>query len=134
MSHPGGRPPFWATVQELSEQVDAYFNECKVNDKPPGIYGLIDFLSCGIQTFYDYGDGKNDREDNQFSDIIRVARVKVAAFAESRVYANTAGAVSQLVNLTKKFPEPYKNSQQTEVVGNNGGAIELRLLKADELL
>lgn len=124
----------WETAKSLSDSVDAYFTDCKVQEKPPGVYGLIDHLNCGIQTFYDYGDGNYDTETDRFSEILKNARLKVAAFAESRVYANTAGAVSQLVNITKKFPEPYKNSQQTEVVGPNNGPVKFQLLKADETL
>lgn len=123
----GGRPLRWATADELSKGVNAYFADCAAKEIPPGVYGLIDALNCGIQTFYDYGDGNNDTDENRFSEILRMARLKVAAFAESRVYANTAGAVSQLVNITKKFPEPYKNSQHTEVTGAGGGAVKFEI-------
>jgi DNA-packaging protein gp3 len=124
-----GRPRKFESPSELNKMVDEYFDNCKKNETPPGIYGLIDHLSCGVQTFYDY---ENDTENSEFSDILKKARLKVVAYAESKLYDKTAGGVAQLVNTTRKFPDPFKNAQHQEVTGPNNGPLSFKLLKADE--
>lgn len=131
---PAGRPPLWNKQADLQAQVDAYFVKCVAEELPPGIYGLADFLNCHPQTFYDYENGVMDTETEKFSDTFKKARAKVVAYAESRIYDKTAGAVFQLVNLTRKFPEPAKNAQHQEITGKDGEALSFRLLKADESL
>jgi hypothetical protein len=121
----GGRPPRWETEAELQASIDGYFAKCEADNTPPGIYGLVDFTTQSISTFYEYESGKKDTETEKFSIAISKARLKVVAFAESRVYQNTAGAVSQLVNTTRKYPEPYKNSQAHEVTGPNSGPLQI---------
>lgn len=121
----GGRPPRWNTEAELSAAVDAYFAKCDAEKSPYGIYGLADFTTQNISTLYEYESGDRDTETEKFSDIVRKARLKVVAFAESRIYAQTAGAVSQLVNTTRKFPQPYKNSQAHEITGDSGGPLQI---------
>jgi len=130
----GGRPPAFEHASELEAKVKAYFLQCDQEDKPYGIYGLADFLNCDPTTFYDYENGVRDTEEVKFSHILKKARARIVAYAESRIYDKTAGAVFQLVNLTRKFPEPMKNAQQQEIAGDPKAPLAFTLLKADENL
>ncbi|MES2367598.1 MAG: terminase small subunit [Pseudomonadota bacterium] len=124
---PAGRPPLWSKQADLQAQVDAYFVKCVQEESPPGIYGLADFLSCDPTTFYDYERGEQDTDTEQFSHTLKKARSKIVAYAESRIYEKTAGAVFQLVNLTRKFPEPSKNAQHQEITGDKGGPLAITI-------
>ncbi len=135
MSEPVGRPPRWKSGTELQSAVDAYFADCDAKEKPPGIYGLADFTNQDPTTIYEYETGIHDSEGNEFSRILNKARLKVAAYAEGRVYSSPAGAISQLVNITRKLPNPYKNSQHNENTGTMTlelGGIAGLLTKASE--
>lgn len=122
----------WTKQADLEAKVKDYFRTCDQEEKPYGIYGLADFLSCHPQSLYDYENGLMDTETEKFSDTFQKARAKIVAYAESRIYDKTAGAVFQLVNLTRKFPEPAKNAQHQEITGKDGGAVEIKLSKYDE--
>ncbi len=127
---PAGRPPLFSTQADLQAKVDAYFVKCVQEETPPGIYGLSDFLSCDPTTFYDYERGEQDTETEEFSHTLKKARSKIVAFAESRIYDKTAGAVFQLVNLTRKFPEPAKNAQHQEIAGPDGKALAITITQS----
>jgi hypothetical protein len=123
----GGRPPAFESASDLEAKVKAYFLQCDQEDKPYGIYGLISHLSIDPTTFYDYESGDRDTENEKFSHILKRSRLKVVAYAETKLYDKTAGSVAQLVNTTRKFPEPFKNAQHQEITGKDGGALEFAL-------
>lgn len=123
----GGRPPRWKTAAELEAAIQSYWDDCKANEKPIGLYGMYDFTNQDSSTFYEYESEAKDTKTEKFSAVCKKARIKVAAFAESKVYTNPAGAISQLVNVTKKLPEAYKNSQHQEVTGAGGKPIESKI-------
>lgn len=123
----GGRPQRWKTAAELETAIQAYWDDCKENEKPIGLYGLYDFTNQDSSTFYEYESGDKDTETDKFSAICKKARIKVAAFAESKIYTSPAGSISQLVNVTKKLPESYKNSQHQEVTGAGGGPVKFEI-------
>ena len=135
-SETGGRPRKWATQAQLEEAVKAYFDQIESQDpeskqKPPGIFALCVHTGMSYDTYLDYESGIMDTETEKFSETLQKSRLKVAAYAEEQIYDRTAGATFQLVNLTRKTREPYKNAQHQEVTGANGGPLEIAL--ADRL-
>lgn len=128
----GGRPRKWPTPESLSDAIEAYFlaidKSAKKEDeksKPPGLFALCVHADVSYECFLDYESGTYDTEIEKFSELIKKARLRIAAYAEEQIYERTAGATFQLVNLTRKMREPYKNAQHQELTGPNGGALEV---------
>lgn len=71
--HAGGRPPKWATPEELQKAVDAYFD-----DPHPvkTVMGLCIAMDCGRHTLFDYG-----RKD-EFAHIVTRAKRRIMDFYE----------------------------------------------------
>ena len=116
----GGRPPIWETCEAIDLAIDAYKAHCEEEKLPAGIYGFCEFVSVDPTTYYEYESGKRDTDEIKFSRTIKKIRWKAIADAEARSYSHTAGAVFNLVNLTRKTEEPWKNAQHQEVTGANG--------------
>ncbi len=76
--------------------------------------------------FIDYASGEMDTETEKFGELCQKARTKVMGYAEKRIYANTAGATFQLVNLTRRCKEPLRNAQHNELTGKDGGPLEIK--------
>ena len=129
---PAGRPPRWSKASDLQEAINAYFEDAKTKDEPIGILSLCDHASMSYDCFIDYENGSMDTETEEFSELCKKAKQKVMGYAEKRIYAHTAGATFQLVNLTRKTKEPYKNAQHQEVTGANGSPLSITLIKADK--
>jgi hypothetical protein len=128
----GGRPRHWGSPEILETAIDAYFTDAISKEQPLGILALCVHTSMSWETFTDYERGDMDTETEKFSVPLKNARLRVMAYAESRVYENTAGATFQLTNLSRKFKEPWKNAQHQELTGANGGPISLSI--ADQIL
>lgn len=70
-----GRPLKFKTLQELQEAVDNYFNTCPKDEWT--ITGLAMELDTYRSVLIDYGSGKYDQEDREFSYTIKKAKQKV---------------------------------------------------------
>ncbi len=116
----GGRPRRWETTEELAKDITAYFAHCIQEETHVGIYGFCDFVNVDAETFYNY---ESNEEYAEYFDTIKRVRQKAKAEAEKRVFDKTAGAVFQLVNLTRKDRDPMKNAQHQDL--NVAGSLEL---------
>lgn len=142
MPNPNGRPRRWTDAAELDRLVDEYFTGFDIKEqesegkskKAPNLFGLCLFTEMSYDCFLDYENGSMDTETQKFSLPLQKARLECLNYAGEHAYTHPAGSVFTHVNLTKKFKEPWKNAQANEVTGTNGGAISIRLLKADETL
>jgi len=131
----GGKPRKWPTEKSLSDAVEAYFLEIEqavelYPDKkpaPPGLFALCVHAGMGYDCFLDYENGSMDTESEKYSEILKNARLRIAAYAEQQIYERTAGATFQLVNLTRKMREPYKNAQHQEITGKDEGPIKFEV-------
>lgn len=94
-----GRPPKFTDVEEMQRKIDAYFASCHDNNgkliRPYTITGLALALDTNRQTLLDY-ENKND----QFTDTIKKAKLRIENFAEEQLYTNknTAGVIFNMVN------------------------------------
>lgn len=129
----GGRPRRWQSEGELASAIAGYFDgidqepEEGQKPKPPGLFALCVDTGMSYDCLLDYESGIYDDENNKFSETIKKARLMIAAFAEEQIYERTAGATFQLVNLTRKFREPYKNAQHQEITGPNNGPVQVSI-------
>jgi hypothetical protein len=144
--HPGGRPPFFKTPQELQEKINDYFDSCwvdkiiEVTDKegnctatnsryqnrPYTIAGLAEYLGfCSRTSLLDY-DAKME-----FLNIIKKAKLKVEMNVEEFLLEgkNAAGPIFWLKNHAD-----YKDKQEHEITGKDGGPIKHTELTDEDLL
>jgi hypothetical protein len=131
----GGRPLKFQTAQDLENVIEAYFlsleQEAEMNPekkpRPPGLFALCVHAGMSYDCWVGYENAEHDSETEKYSQMCKKARMRIAAFAEEQIYERTAGATFQLVNLTRKFKEPYKNAQHQEITGKDGGSLEIAL-------
>lgn len=72
MTHAGGRPLKFNNLKELEDSIDKYFNDTKIEDWT--VTGLAIALDTFRSVLCDYGSGKYDEEDKEFSYTIKKAK------------------------------------------------------------
>lgn len=140
--HPGGRPPYFESAEEMQKLIDAYFEECDgkiltdeegnpVRDKngrvirddrrPYTITGLALALGFNSRTSLLNYEGKEE-----FVDTIMRAKSRVERYAEERLYDKNGsnGAKFSLANNFKGWSE----KQQIEGSINTKQEIRVELV------
>ena len=140
--HPGGRPPFYTSVEEMQEKIDAYFEECKgeilrdgddmpildkkgkpirIGRRPLTITGLALALGFNSRTSLLNYEGKEE-----FMNTITRAKARVEQYAEERLYDKDGsnGAKFSLANNFKGWSE----KQQIEGSINTKQEIRVELV------
>lgn len=123
MTHPGGRPPLYTTVEELKKIVDEYFEWCdnaskKVVDKdgteyqishpaPYTMSGLARRLGMSRETLVQYG------KKDGFSDTIKEARAKVEEDVETRMNDKERFTAGLIFNAKNNFG--WKDRTETDL-------------------
>lgn len=86
-----GRPPVYDDPAVLQAKVDAYFEACKRGNRVNSITGLALGLGMTMETLYRYA------EKPEFSEIIKIARLRIENFYEERLpYPNATGSIFAL--------------------------------------
>ena len=126
--HPGGRPPFYKSLPELQEKIDAYFESCWVDkvietitkdgtctmstvryqQRPYTVMGLV--LGLGFTTRQALA---NYAAKPEFMDAIKGARSKIEMNVEELMLEgkNAAGPIFWLKNNAE---EKYRDKTETE--------------------
>lgn len=149
MKRPVGRPRKWEDASKLQEALDAYFAKCDVGREaetvsqgrvvkytekiPYTITGLCIVLDCERSTLIEYGDGKYDDIDPEFSNTVKKAKLKVLDQIENNLYNGkpAAGAIFSLKNnngwrdKTESEVELHGN-MTVETVDYSGAVPDLR--------
>lgn len=136
-----GAPPYYTSVEDMQEKIDAYFAECRERvmtdsdgnvlygkngkpltypEKPLTITGLA--LALGFnsrQSLLNY-QGKAE-----FVDTIMRAKAEVERYAEERLF-DKDGANGAKFSLANNF-EGWKEKQQIEAEVNNDVTIRIEL-------
>jgi hypothetical protein len=141
--HPGGRPPFFESAEQMQELIDKYFEECDgkvltdedgnpLRDKyghiirddrrPYTITGLA--LALGFNSRTSLLDYENKNEE--FLNTITRAKARVERYAEERLYDKNGsnGAKFSLANNFKRWSE----KQQIEGSINTKQEIRVELI------
>lgn len=131
--HPGGRPPMFATADEIFAKVKEYFEwikgevEIKEGPKgekeenwlrypePPTITGLTLFIGFeSRQSFYDYCD-----KGGEFAYALQKARTMIECQYEKNLHGTTpTGSIFALKNMG------WKDKTEHENYGKDGGPIQ----------
>lgn len=140
----GGRPPKYTDPQVMQDLIDLYFLACKVhqtnepslleglNDEElliindidcivPTVSGLAYLLDMSTETFRDYGT--SERHD-EFSATVKRAKQRIEMSLEQRLAGNNV--TGAIFNLKNNFR--WKDKQETELYGKDGGPIETKTL------
>lgn len=116
-----GRPLKFATVLELQQAIDAYFEDMKTvlyttNDgvpvyEPLTITGLALALDTTRQTLMDY------QERDEFTDAIKKAKTRIENYAEKRIFGNApTGAIFALKNYGWRDKTESEQTVRTQVI------------------
>jgi hypothetical protein len=140
--HPGGRPPFYNSVEEIQEMIDKYFEECdgkpfldkdgnpvrnkdgkiiRDDRRPYTITGLA--LALGFnsrQALLNY------QAKEEYHDTIVRAKARVERYAEERLYDNN-GANGAKFSLANNF-KGWSEKQQIEGSINTKQEITVELI------
>lgn len=139
--HPGGRPPFFESAEQMQELIDKYFEECdgkiltdedgnpvrnkdgkiiRDDRRPYTITGLALALGFNSRTsLLDY-EGKEE-----FLNTIKRAKSRVEKYAEERLYDKhgSNGAKFSLANNFKRWSE--KQTIEADVKNTMNITVEL---------
>lgn len=120
---PFGRPPKYQSPEEMQAIIDVYFQTdafVSIGESKaycPTIAGLAYALDLSRQGLLNY-QGRAD-----FFDTIKKAKQRVEVALEQRLYA--ASPVGTIFNLKNNFD--WKDKQETELTGKDGGPLEMLL-------
>lgn len=112
--HPGGRPPFYTSAEEMQERIDAYFTEC--DGKP-----LLDENGIPIRNKY----GKIIRDDRKPYTITGLALA--LGFTSRQALLNYEGKEEfhDTIARAKSRVERYVEERLFDKDGNNGAKFSL---------
>lgn len=97
--HPGGRPLKFKSSKELLEKAQIYFEKCIQEKEPITITGLAMALDTFRDVLIDYGNGKYDSTDKEFSNTVKKIKQVCENYAETRIFGNNpTGAIFALKN------------------------------------
>lgn len=149
--HPGGRPPKYTDPQDMQVLIDLYFLACKVNgidsdgnviksellknlsEKElliindidcvyPTVSGLAYLLGMTTRALVNY-EGKEE-----FLPTVKRAKQRIEMSLEHRLAGNNV--TGAIFNLKNNFG--WKDKQETEIYGKDGGPIQTRSFTALE--
>jgi hypothetical protein len=124
--HPGGRPPIFASVEEMEEAIQEYFAECNDPETPMPltVSGLAYALGMSTETLRKYGD------KDQFSATVKRAKQRVEMYLECRLDA--AAPTGAIFNLKNNFG--WKDQQDHTVSGGEKPleVIERRIVRSQD--
>lgn len=140
--HPGGRPPFYSSVEEMQEMIDKYFEECdgKVLLDENGVpmrnkYGRIirddrrPYTITGLALALGFNSRQallNYECKEEFHDAVRRAKARVERYAEERLY-DKDGANGAKFSLANNF-KGWSEKQQIEGSINTKQEIRVELV------
>ena len=110
-----GRPPKWNNLEELKNQIDAYFisiqNPNKPNEyiKPPTITGLALALGTNRETLCNY------EEKDGFFDTIKEAKSRCEQWVEENAMLGKANATFSIFNLKNNYGWKDKTEQDLNI-------------------
>ena len=110
---------------EVEHRIDEYFDFCEMNDKPPNMVGLGNWLGVGYQTISKWKNG--DWETESVSGIVQRALSVIEESLVSQVQDNPKAMVGGMFLLKSMFH--YK--EQQDIVITTGAQNEE--LSADEI-
>lgn len=120
----GGRPPKYATVEELQTGIDNYFEDCKKTLSHLTVTGLALFLNMTRKGLIEYAE-----KSDEFGNAVKMAKLKVENYIEQRLFeSNPAGCI---FNLKNNFD--WRDRNETELSTAPGRPLEYKNLTDDEL-
>lgn len=96
MTHPGGRPLKFKSVEALQELIDSYFSKADLREEIYTITGLCIELDCDRDTLINYA------KDKEFFGTIKRAKLKVENAIELHLL-NSKNSIGALFNLKNNF-------------------------------
>jgi len=121
MTHPGGRPLKFESVEQLESMIEEYFTNCDIEKKPYTITGLALWLDTSRETLINY------EERPEFFDTIKRAKVKCENWVEEGALMNRINATSAIFNLKNNYG--WKDKTEQELTNPDGNLKTLVIIK-----
>lgn len=105
--HPGGRPAFYATPEEMQAEIDRYFTECDEGKRPYTMTGLAYFLGFkSRQAVINY------EHKEEFNDTVARARMRIEQFVEEQLFREKGGTHGVEFSLINNFGWEQKQKHE----------------------
>lgn len=91
------RPKLYTSVEKMEEDIEKYFNECDIKEKPYTMSGLAYALDMDRRSLLNYS------KDEQFFPTIKKAKEKVEQQLEENALTGKANATFTIFNLKNNF-------------------------------
>lgn len=111
---------------EVGKRIDEYFDFCEVNNKPPNMVGLGNWLGVGVKTITNWKNGH--WEADSVGELVQRALSVIEESLVSQVQDNPKGSIGGMFLLKSMFH--YK--EQQDIVITAGGQKDSEL-SADEI-
>ena len=121
---PAGRPPLYATPEEMQTVIDAYFAECEAKEEPITVSGLAYALEMTTVSLRNY------EVKPEFLSTVKRAKQRVEMALERRLDA--ASPTGAIFNLKNNFG--WKDQQDHTLSGGDKPlqVVERRIVKAND--
>jgi hypothetical protein len=112
---------------EVEHRIDEYFDFCEMNNKPPNMVGLGNWLGVGIHTINRWKNGNWD-DENGVGEVVQRALSVIEESLVSQVQDNPKAMVGGMFLLKSMFH--YKEQQDIVITA---GAQKDSEMSADEI-
>ena len=121
---PGGRPKLFKTPEELQVKIDDFYADCLERKVPLTLSRLACHLGVDRCTLLNYS------KDDAFFSTIKKVKEDCQADLEERLQAGKGSAPGCIFAMKNNYN--WKDKNETELTGANGGPVNMRWLRADE--
>ena len=94
---PGGRPRLYNSAEQMKKDIDKYFEDCDVKDRPYTMSGLAYALNMDRRSLVNYAN------KDEFFLTIKSARERVQQQLEENALMNKANSIFTIFNLKNNF-------------------------------
>lgn len=120
---PAGRPPLFATPEDMQPKVDEYFASCDADQKPYTVPGLA--LALGFSdrhSLHDYA------AKDEFTATVKRALLRIETQRGEKLVVGVGNVTGMIFDLKNNFG--WKDRQELEHSGPDGGpmVVERRII------
>ena len=119
-----GKPKKFQDLQELSDRIDAYFEDCRDRGAPYTVTGLALALETSRRLLLDIQH--DDHYSNDFKHLINMAKARVLQQTEEGMISGNLNATGCIFTLKNNFGYVDKTEQIVDVKSSVADSLESR--------
>lgn len=116
----------WKTECSLQKDIDAFFKMCEAEDKVATRISLAVFLGLTKDDFLKLSHGDFDTGKAKFSEVLKLADVRIEQYMENLLFTKEKGHSSILFYLKSNFgwSDKAEDTKEDETINVNISVIE----------